>query len=94
MITIVAKNYIKDGMKQAFIETASELIQKSQQEESCISYDLFDDIHNNVLTFIEEWKDQAAIDFHMQTEHFTTIVPKLAEFQEKPGDVNFYHKVQ
>lgn len=93
MITIVAKNYIKEGQKQAFIDTAKELIQKSRQEEGCISYALYEDLNQNVLTFIEEWKDQAAIDFHNQTEHFTTIVPKLAAFQEQPGEVNFYKTV-
>ena len=28
---------------------------------------------------MEFWKDQAAIDFHNATEHFTTLLPKLAE---------------
>ncbi len=32
-----------------------------------------------VLAFIECWKDQAAIDIHNATEHFTGTFPKLLE---------------
>ena len=38
------------------------------------------------LTFIEEWKDEKAIEIHNNSEHFKSIVPKLSKFKE--GDIN------
>ena len=58
MIKIVAKNILKEGKKVEFIKTAEELIQKSRAEEGNISYSLFEDVNNeNIVAFIEEWKD-------------------------------------
>ena len=91
MIVIVAKRILKQGVKEAYMETVKPLIDASRKEEGCISYDLFEDTKNpNVLAFIERWKDQAAIDFHGKTEHFTTIVPQLAKFSDEPSDVTLY----
>lgn len=94
MIKIVAVNHLKEGMRDKFIKTAQELIKKSREEEWNISYSLFEDIKNpNVLTFIEEWKDMEAIEFHNNTEHFKRIVPLLAEFKEGASNVTLYKEV-
>lgn len=90
MIKIIAKNIIKDGEKENF----KELIEKSRAEEGNISYGLYEDIENlNVLTFIEEWKDMDAVNFHNSTEHFKRIVPMLAEFREGNSEVSLYKEV-
>lgn len=94
MITIVAKNKLKSGAKEGYLKTAQELIRKSRAEEGNISYSLFGDIHDeNVVTFIEEWKDQNAIDLHNASEHFLRIVPQLGEYCEEPGQVNLYEEL-
>ena len=94
MIKIVAKNYVKPECVQAFLDATKELIKKSQEEEGNVFYTLNASKTNpNTLTFIECWKDQAAIDFHNQTPHFTTIVPKLAEYCEKAGEVELFDEI-
>lgn len=94
MIKIVAKSIIKDGMKEKFIEKATELIKLSRKEKGCISYNLYEDIYNsNVLTFIEEWKDEDAIKIHNSSEHFTRIVPEFAELREGKPELHLYKPV-
>lgn len=94
MIKIVAKNTLKDGQRDSFIQLAQELIEKSKSEAGCISYDLLQDINNeSVLTFIEEWEDQNAIDLHNNSEHFKRIVPMLAEFLIGKSDLNIYKEI-
>lgn len=94
MIRIVAQSVIKDDKKEAFIQLAKELIEKSREEKGCISYGLFQDINNpSIITFIEDWEDQNAINLHNNSEHFKRIVPLLAEFRESKGDVNLYKEV-
>ena len=94
MIKIIAKNHVKPESIQSFIEETKELIKKSREEEGNVFYTLnVSKADPNTLTFIECWKDQAAIDFHNKTEHFTTIVPKLSAFCEREGEVELYEEI-
>ncbi len=94
MIKIVAKNTVKQENKAKFIETANELIAKSRKENGCISYNLYESTDGKYLTFIEEWKDEKAIESHNNSEHFKAIVPKLGELIEGDMDVALYKEVK
>ena len=94
MIKIVAKNYVKPECVQAFKDTAKELIEKSRAEEGNIFYTLNVSVNDpNTLVFIENWKDQAAIEFHNKSEHFTGIVPKLGQFCAREGEVELFVEI-
>ena len=94
MIKIVAKNYVKPECVQAFKDTAKELIDKSRAEEGNIFYTLNVSKNDpNTLVFIENWKDQAAIDFHNKTDHFTSIVPKLHEMCNGEGSIEVFDEI-
>ena len=94
MIVIVAKNYIAEGKAEEFKALAKPLIAASRNEEGCISYSLFEDIHDkNILTFIEEWESVEAIQMHNNTPHFTSTVPKFGPLTAKPSEVNLYEAV-
>ena len=83
MVRIVAKLQVKEGSKETFIQLAEALILKSQEEEGCIDYHLFQSQSDeNTVTFIEAWKDMKAIESHNISNHFTSIFPKLAELLE------------
>jgi len=94
MITIIAKSIVKKEMKEQFKEKAAELVDLSNKEEGCISYNLYENMeNNNIMAFIEEWKDKEAIRLHNNTEHFKTIVPELAKFREGKPEINLYKTV-
>ena len=93
MIKIVSKNTVKKEKKQEFINTAKELIEKSRAEEGCIYYTLNESLDGKYLTFIEEWKDEKSIEIHNNSEHFKTIVPKLAKFKEGASDLVLYKEI-
>ncbi|MCD8165908.1 MAG: antibiotic biosynthesis monooxygenase [Bacteroides sp.] len=83
MITIVAKFTLKAGKKEEFIQAVTPIIESSRKESGNRSYNLFEDIqHDHILTFIEEWEDKAAIDFHNQTAHFLTGLSAIKELSE------------
>ncbi len=91
MLRIVAENYIRSGAKEKYLELASQLVEATRREEGNISYALHQDAADeNHLTFIEEWKDEEAIKLHNESEHFTTLVPRMHAFAEKPGNVCVY----
>ena len=94
MIKVVAKSVVKKGKLEKYKEIVDELIDKTRNEEKNISYELYQDIDNpQIMTFIEEWKDQAGLDKHMNSEHFVKIVPQLNKLRET-GEVNVYQKVK
>ncbi|EKQ56548.1 MULTISPECIES: putative quinol monooxygenase [unclassified Clostridium] len=94
MIKIVAKNTIKIEEKETYIKLAKELIEKSRQEAGCISYSLFEDLNDeSVLTFIEEWQDQKAIDLHNNSDHFKLLFPLLVNLSVGSFEVNLYKEV-
>ncbi|MDA0090116.1 antibiotic biosynthesis monooxygenase [Brachyspira hyodysenteriae] len=94
MIKIVAKNTVSSENKSKFIEIANELIIKSRKENGCISYNLYESVDGKYLTFIEEWKDEKAIENHNNSEHFKAIVPKLGELTSADMDVTLYKEVK
>lgn len=93
MITIVAKSIIEVGKKEEFLALAMKLVKESRKEEGCIEYSLYQDIRNeNVVSVIEKWKDQEAIDIHNNSKHFTTIVPQLGKLREG-SEVTLYKEI-
>ncbi|WP_454254889.1 putative quinol monooxygenase [Pseudomonas sp. Marseille-Q8238] len=86
MLKVIAQDFIKPEYVEAVMPYYRELVEKTRQEERCIAYTL----HINQkdpghFIFIEEWPDRAALDFHCQTEHFRTLVPKIDAHQRQAG---------
>ncbi len=95
MLKIVAKSKIKEGFQKQYLEAIKELVAKSQAEEGNVSYTVNQSASDpTVFAFIEVWKDQAAFEYHIKTEHFTTILPKLRDFVEEGQPAEFYNEVE
>lgn len=93
MITIVAKINLKPGMKQAFIEATRGLIAGSRSEAGNISYDLYEEAGGaDVMCFIENWRDAAAIEAHNNSPHFKEWIRIKTELVET-GEVVKYIKL-
>lgn len=94
MISIIAKNVVKADQVKAFQDLARELVAETRKEKGCIAYALNQDLKDpTVLTFIERWEDQAAIDAHMKSAHFVRIVPQLGPLTSAPGDMRLYREL-
>ena len=95
MIKIVAVMKVKAECVDTFKSLAKELGEKPRAEEGNVYYSLNELIGNpSALAFIEIWKDQASIDIHNSTEHFTGILLKLAELCESAQPVNLFTEVE
>jgi quinol monooxygenase YgiN len=95
MIKIVAKMPVKESEVETFKAAAKELVEKSAAEAGNVSYSLNVSTTDPCLFVIMEcWKDQAAIDFHNQTEHFTTILPKLSALCEGDVSIELFNEIE
>lgn len=62
------------------VEGLNALAAGSRAEEGCIGYEIYQNtIRPDQLIIVETWADQAALDAHGQTPHYTTILPPLAD---------------
>jgi quinol monooxygenase YgiN len=87
-MVIVAKLSVKPEKVKSFIEAAKEMIQKSNKEPGCKSYQLYQDPYDNTkFVFVEEYKNQAAVDAHFATDYFKAFGPKMNDIVAEPGKI-------
>ena len=85
---IVAKLKVKPEKVKAFTEAAKEMIEKSNKEAGCKSYQLYQDTYNNTsFVFVEEYKNQAAVDAHFASDYFKAFGPKIGDLVAEPAKI-------
>lgn len=91
---LIVKRLVKEGKSEELIKVYEQLIAPTRKEDGCISYSLYQDESNpRLFALMEEWRDAEALNRHMQTEHFKTLVPKLNELTEVKYDMEKYTTV-
>lgn len=70
MIMVNATIEPKEGKTEEIIEKADVLLKASREHEGNISYNLFKNVENGLLFFVEQWASKEALQKHMQTEEF------------------------
>ena len=85
---IIAKLSVKPEKVKAFTEAAREIIEKSKKEPGCKSYQLYQDPYDNSkFVFVEEYKNQAAVDAHFAADYFKAFGPKISDFVQGPAKI-------
>ncbi|MFG6427977.1 putative quinol monooxygenase [Lepagella muris] len=66
------------SLRQKAIDAAVELVELSLHDEGCISYEAFSSLtSDNHIEIIETWKDESSLKAHMDSDHFSRLVPIL-----------------
>jgi len=85
---IIAKLKVKPEKVKAFTEAAKEMIEKSNKEAGCKSYQLYQDPYDNSrFVFVEEYKNQAAVYAHFASDYFKAFGPKMGELVAEPAKI-------
>ena len=86
MLKLIAEDYIKLEHLETVKPLYRELVEKTQLEPDCLSYNLFVDQKDpGHFIFIEEWPNELALEKHCNSEHFTRLVPLINSYQSKPA---------
>jgi quinol monooxygenase YgiN len=95
MIKVVAKAKLKPGVTvEEYLLQARELVVETRKEEGCITYALHQDINDpSIVTMLEEWVDEEALNQHNLAGHVKRIVPGLREMREST-EINIYREVE
>lgn len=71
MVVLHAFIKVDPNYREQYLEHAKEVMKHSKAEEGNNSYHLYEDtLEANSFVMVEEWKDLAALDFHVKTSHY------------------------
>jgi quinol monooxygenase YgiN len=85
---ITAKLSVKPDKIKEFLEAAKEMIAKANTESGCKFYQLFQDPYSNTkFIFVEEYKNQAAVDAHFATDYFKAFGAKIGPLVQEPAKI-------
>ena len=88
---IVARDYFQPGKKEEAMKLFAEVIAETRKEPGCISYEVHQALDDPDSTaMIETWADQAAMDAHINSEHFKRIIPQIGALTAKPSRIEVY----
>ena len=83
--SLIGQIKAKIGCEQAVKQELQLLIAKSRKEPGNIHYDLYQAIDNeSVFLFHVSWKDQKALDEHMDSPYFKGFIAKESELLAEP----------
>lgn len=84
MIIVNAELPVKEEKKEEVIKQAETLINASRTHDGNISYNLYQDVVDGSLIFIEKWESKEALEAHMQTPEFIQFGESIAESLTAP----------
>lgn len=91
-LKLIAEDFIQPDKIEIVLPLYQELVEKTKAEAGCLAYDLYHDIkQKGHFVFIEEWVDRAALDLHIQSEHFQRLVANIDQYQVHVGRFTHLH---
>ncbi len=91
MIIVQAKAIPKDETsKNKIIEAAANLIEKSKSEKGNIDYNLYSNVQEETLLFVEQWETLDILKEHLQTEHFNQFGEDIDGLLEKDLEITVF----
>ncbi len=92
MILITGTIEVEDGDRDAFLKLAERQVTLSREEVGCLGYCCGEDtLRPGVFTFIERWKDQAAVDFHFVQTYCLEFITAAARLAQNEVTIELIH---
>jgi quinol monooxygenase YgiN len=91
MIVVIGRVKTDADKREALIRVGEAVAAASRAEAGCISYRLYEatDLENEFV-FVEEWKDQQALELHFGTPHIAEFMQAIPATITAPPDVKFH----
>jgi len=95
MIIITGSARVPDSNRDAFTEIARRQVTNSRQEPGNVSYAFFEDaMEPGRFFFYEEWKDQAAVDFHFKQPYCLEFIAKARALASSPPEIKIHPVIE
>jgi quinol monooxygenase YgiN len=91
MIVVAAKFNGKPSSRSEILQMVAAISLLSRAENGCLTYQFYEQQPGgNEFLFFEEWRDQAALEAHFQTQHFAEFVKALPALIEGAPKIRIY----
>lgn len=92
MIIITGEALVSDENREAFRPVAERQVTLSRAEAGCLSYAYFEDaMQPGRFFFYEEWRDQAAVDFHFAQTYCHEFMEAATQLASNTPNVTLRH---
>lgn len=78
-IVITAILVPKEGLEEQLLQELQKVQTASRAEAGCIRYDLHQSLDNSTFVLYEVWKDNEAVDSHIQSSHYQEYRANIAD---------------
>lgn len=91
LVVVAGRIKIKPGTKEKFTELAEKCLVPSRKELGSISYSYYEDqTEPNTILYFEEWRNRAALDFHLQTPYFNDFFAQAKDLLAERPEIKVY----
>ncbi len=90
MIIVNATLEPVEGKLDEIVEKAEKLLKASRTHEGNISYNLYKNVEEETLFFVERWESKEALQKHMETEEFMEFGKETKELLAKELGIKLY----
>ncbi len=91
MIVITGRAQIATDKRDAFRTVAERQVTLSREEAGCLNYGYYEDAMSpGTFLFYEEWKDQAAVDFHFAQSYCLEFMAASGELATNTPQVTIH----
>ncbi len=91
MIIITGSAMVADVNRAAFLEIGERQVMNSRREAGNLSYAFYEDaMAPGRFFFFEQWKDQAAVDFHFKQAYCLEFIGKARTLASSPPEIKIY----
>ena len=88
---INARIIVKPEAIEKFLASAKEMVEKSNAEQGCIIYTLYQDVGNpQSFIFYEVYENQDAVNNHNSSGHFKTFIEQISGFASDKPQVDVF----
>lgn len=87
-LRVVAHARAKEGKAAELQEVFEGLVDPTRAEDGCLVYELLSSLDDELaFTFVEEWRDRAALDAHLESPHVRAANATLPELLDGEVDL-------
>ncbi len=90
-LRVIARLVARAGKEDALRSVLMGLIAPTRKESGCITYEMLQNKENSrEFTFVEEWRDEAALEVHFATDHIQNALANFPGLLAEDLDLRRY----
>ena len=91
MLIVLGSAAAAPGKRDELIAAAIEVAAATRGDDGCLSYGFAADLEDpNTISSVEVWRDQAALDAHMQHEHTQQFMGRVGDLLAGEPQMSFH----